>query len=37
MKTVYLDQRYELVDRTQTVLENRHRANPALHDQLLRQ
>jgi ATPase subunit of ABC transporter with duplicated ATPase domains len=37
MKTVYLDQSYELVDRTQTALENMHRANPALNYQLLRQ
>jgi ATPase subunit of ABC transporter with duplicated ATPase domains len=37
MKTVYLDQSYELVDQTQTVLENMHRVNPALNYQLLRQ
>lgn len=37
MQTVYLDQSYEFVDRTQTVLENMHRANPALNYQLLRQ
>lgn len=37
MKTVYLDQSYELVDRAQTVLENMQRANPALNYQLLRQ
>jgi ATPase subunit of ABC transporter with duplicated ATPase domains len=37
MKTVYLDQSYALVDRTQTVLENMQRANPALNYQLLRQ
>lgn len=37
MKTVYLDQSYELVDRTQTVLENMRRANSALSYQLLRQ
>jgi ATPase subunit of ABC transporter with duplicated ATPase domains len=36
MKTVYLDQRYEFVDRTQTVLENMRRVNPASY-QLLRQ
>lgn len=37
MKTVYLDQSYALVDRTQTVLENMRRANSALNYQLLRQ
>lgn len=37
MHTVYLDQGYALVDRTQTVLENMHRANPALDYQRLRQ
>jgi ATPase subunit of ABC transporter with duplicated ATPase domains len=37
MKTVYLDQSYEMVDRTQTVLENMHRANSTLNYQLLRQ
>lgn len=37
MQTVYLDQSYELVDRTQTVLENMQRANPTLNYQLLRQ
>lgn len=37
MQTVYLDQRYELVDRTQTVLENMQRVNSALNYQLLRQ
>lgn len=37
MRTVYLDQSYEFVDRTQTVLENMQRANPALSYQLLRQ
>jgi ATPase subunit of ABC transporter with duplicated ATPase domains len=37
MRTVYLDQSYEFVDRTQTVLENMQRVNPALNYQLLRQ
>jgi ATPase subunit of ABC transporter with duplicated ATPase domains len=37
MRSVYLDQRYELVDRTQTVLENMQRANSSLSYQLLRQ
>ena len=37
MRTVYLDQSYALVDRTQTVLQNMQRANPALNYQLLRQ
>lgn len=37
MKTVYLDQTYEFVDRTQTVLENMQRVNSALNYQLLRQ
>lgn len=37
MQTAYLDQSYELVERTQTVLENMHRANPVLNYQLLRQ
>ncbi|BAU15858.1 ABC transporter related (plasmid) [Leptolyngbya sp. NIES-3755] len=37
MKTVYLDQSYEIVDRTQTVLENMQRANSTLNYQLLRQ
>jgi ATPase subunit of ABC transporter with duplicated ATPase domains len=37
IQTVYLDQRYELVDRSQTILENMQRANPALNYQLLRQ
>lgn len=37
MQTVYLDQNYALVDRTQTVIENMQRANAALNYQLLRQ
>uniref|UniRef100_A0A832M512 ABC-F family ATP-binding cassette domain-containing protein n=1 Tax=Oscillatoriales cyanobacterium SpSt-402 TaxID=2282168 RepID=A0A832M512_9CYAN len=37
MRTVYLDQSYEMVDRTQTVLKNMQRANSALNYQLLRQ
>ncbi|MBD2056039.1 ABC-F family ATP-binding cassette domain-containing protein [Oculatella sp. FACHB-28] len=37
MQIMYLDQSYEFVDRTQTVLENMQRANPALNYQLLRQ
>lgn len=37
MRTVYLDQSYELVDRSQTVLQNMQRANPALTYQVLRQ
>jgi len=37
MQTVYLDQSYELVDRTQTVLENMQRVNSTLNYQLLRQ
>ncbi|NEZ56517.1 ribosomal protection-like ABC-F family protein [Adonisia turfae] len=37
MRTVYLDQTYDLVDRTQTVLQNMQRANPTLTYQLLRQ
>ncbi|MEO1400775.1 MAG: ATP-binding cassette domain-containing protein [Cyanobacteria bacterium J06635_1] len=37
MQTVYLDQSYELIDRTQTVLQNLQRANPALNYQVLRQ
>jgi len=37
MQTVYLDQRYELIDRSQTVLENMHSANSTLAYQLLRQ
>ncbi|MDJ0702435.1 MAG: ATP-binding cassette domain-containing protein [Leptolyngbyaceae cyanobacterium MO_188.B28] len=37
MQTVYLDQSYGCVDRTQTVLQNMQRANPALNYQLLRQ
>lgn len=37
MQTVYLDQSYELVDRTQTVLENMQRVNFTLNYQLLRQ
>ena len=37
MQSMYLDQTYELVDRTQTVLENMHRANSALDYQRLRQ
>lgn len=37
IRTVYLDQRYELIDRTQTVLQNLQRANPAIAYQLLRQ
>ncbi|MEM8807910.1 MAG: ATP-binding cassette domain-containing protein [Cyanobacteria bacterium P01_G01_bin.38] len=37
MRTVYLDQSYELVDLTQTVLQNLQRANPALNYQVLRQ
>lgn len=37
MQTVHLDQSYEFVDRTQTVLENLQRVNPALSYQLLRQ
>jgi ATPase subunit of ABC transporter with duplicated ATPase domains len=37
MQMMYLDQSYEFVDRTQTVLENMQRANPALNYQLLRQ
>lgn len=36
-QTAYLDQRYEFVDRTQTVLENMQRVNPTLNYQLLRQ
>ena len=36
MKTVYLDQSYDLVDRSQTVLQNLQRANPTLNYQLLR-
>jgi ATPase subunit of ABC transporter with duplicated ATPase domains len=37
MQTVYLDQGYEWVDRTQTVLGNMQRANSILNYQLLRQ
>lgn len=37
MKAVFLDQNYEYVDRTQTVLQNMQEANPALNYQLLRQ
>ena len=37
MQTVYLDQSYEFVDRTQTVLENMQRVNSALNYQVLRQ
>lgn len=37
MKTVYLDQHYEFVDRTQTLLENMQRMNSTLSYQLLRQ
>ncbi len=37
MKTVYLDQQYALVDRSLSILENMHRANPSLNYQLLRQ
>ncbi|MEO1390635.1 MAG: ATP-binding cassette domain-containing protein [Cyanobacteria bacterium J06634_6] len=37
MKTVYLDQTYALVDRSKTILENMHQANPAIEYQLLRQ
>lgn len=37
MKWVYLDQSYEMVDRTRTVLENMQAANPDLDYQLLRQ
>ncbi|MEO0397302.1 MAG: ATP-binding cassette domain-containing protein, partial [Cyanobacteria bacterium P01_A01_bin.137] len=37
MKTVYLDQSYDLVERSQTVLQNLQRANPTLNYQLLRQ
>jgi ATPase subunit of ABC transporter with duplicated ATPase domains len=37
MRTVYLDQSYEFVDRSQTVLENMQRVNSALNYQLLRQ
>jgi ATPase subunit of ABC transporter with duplicated ATPase domains len=37
MQTVYLDQSYEFVDRTQTVLENMQRVNATLNYQLLRQ
>jgi ATPase subunit of ABC transporter with duplicated ATPase domains len=37
MQTVYLDQSYAFVDRTQTVLENMQRTNAALTYQLLRQ
>ncbi|MDY6940936.1 MAG: ATP-binding cassette domain-containing protein [Cyanobacteriota bacterium] len=37
MQTVYLDQNYELVDRTQTVLQNLQRIDPTLNYQLLRQ
>ncbi|MBE7379796.1 MAG: ABC-F family ATP-binding cassette domain-containing protein [Leptolyngbya sp. SIO1E4] len=37
MRTVYLDQSYELIDRSQTVLQNLQRANPALNYQVLRQ
>ncbi|MGD1949060.1 MAG: ATP-binding cassette domain-containing protein, partial [Leptolyngbyaceae cyanobacterium] len=37
MQTVYLDQTYDLVDRSQTVLQNMQRANPTLNYQLLRQ
>ena len=37
MKTVYLDQHYALINRSQTVLENMHYANPQLAYQLLRQ
>lgn len=37
LKVVYLDQRYDLVDRDRTVLENMQVANPALNYQLIRQ
>ncbi|ESA32137.1 abc transporter [Leptolyngbya sp. Heron Island J] len=37
MRTVYLDQTYDLVDRNQTVLQNMQQANPTLNYQLLRQ
>lgn len=37
MRTVYLDQSYELVDRHKTALENLRWANPTLNYQLLRQ
>lgn len=37
MRIMYLDQSYEFVDRTQTVLENMQRTNSALNYQLLRQ
>ncbi|MGI0484055.1 ribosomal protection-like ABC-F family protein [Pantanalinema rosaneae CENA516] len=37
MRTVYLDQSYDLIDRSQTVLENLRQANPTLNYQLLRQ
>jgi ATPase subunit of ABC transporter with duplicated ATPase domains len=37
MQTVYLDQSYEIVNRTQTVLENMQRVNSTLNYQLLRQ
>lgn len=37
MKTVYLDQQYAFVDRSKTILENMHQANPAIEYQLLRQ
>ncbi|KAF3886421.1 MULTISPECIES: ABC-F family ATP-binding cassette domain-containing protein [Nostocales] len=36
-KAVYLDQTYEIVNRTQTILENMQAANPNLSYQLLRQ
>ncbi len=37
MRTMYLDQSYEFVDRAQTVLANMQRLNPTLSYQLLRQ
>lgn len=37
MQMVYLDQNYEFVDRTQTVIANMQRVNPTLNYQLLRQ
>ena len=37
MKTVYLDQRYALVDRSKTILENMREANADIEYQLLRQ
>ncbi|MCU0545794.1 MAG: ATP-binding cassette domain-containing protein [Oscillatoriaceae cyanobacterium Prado104] len=37
MRAVHLDQNYELVDRTKTLLENLQQANPAINYQLVRQ